>query len=145
MEFRSRIARLDEKISFAEPVSEERLVAAERDLGVQLPSALRGVFRETDGVAGAYESALVWPLERIVRDNLWFRAYPDYRELFMPFDRLLFFADAGNGDQFAHPISAAMVCRPDVFVWNHEDDSRNWAAPDLVTYLEWWLDGTMKI
>jgi hypothetical protein len=84
-------------------------------------------------------------LERIVSDNLRFRAYPDFRELDMPFDHLLFFADAGNGDQFAHAICAGTVRRPDVFVWNHEDDSRSWVAPDIYTYLKWWLSGTLTV
>lgn len=29
--------------------------------------------------------------------------------------------------------------------WNHEDDSSSWVAPDLVTYLTWWLDGTIRL
>jgi hypothetical protein len=63
----------------------------------------------------------------------------------MPFDHLLFFADAGNGDHFAFALHAGVVRRPDVFAWNHEDDSRNWAAPSLEKYLEWWLTGRLKL
>jgi len=37
------------------------------------------------------------------------------------------------------------IQRPDVFVWNHEDDSRTWVAPDLRRYLEWWADGRIKL
>ena len=33
----------------------------------------------------------------------------------MPFDHLLFFADAGNGDQFAFPIVADGVVRQDIY------------------------------
>ena len=32
-----------------------------------------------------------------------------------------------------------------VFVWNHEDDSRAWAAPTLERYLEWWLSGQLTV
>ncbi|WSL80461.1 SMI1/KNR4 family protein [Kitasatospora sp. NBC_01266] len=60
----------------------------------------------------------------------------------MPFDPLLFFADAGNGDLFA---LLPRIGRPDVFVWNHEDDSRTWVAPSLAKYLEWWLTGQIKL
>ncbi len=48
---------------------------------------------------------------------------PDFANLYMPFEAMLFFADAdaGNGDQFAFVIRD----RPaDVFVWDHETDSR---------------------
>ena len=39
-----------------------------------------------------------------------------------------------------------MLDRPvNVFVWDHETYSRTMIAPSLATYLEWWLDGTIKI
>ena len=62
----------------------------------------------------------------------------------MPFDPLLFFDDAENGDQFAFSILKGEIRRPDVFAWNHEDDSRQWVAPSLAKYLESSLNGTMK-
>jgi hypothetical protein len=30
-------------------------------------------------------------------------------------------------------------------VWNHEDDSRTWVAPNLAKYLEWWLTGRITL
>ena len=63
----------------------------------------------------------------------------------MPFDNLIFFADAGNGDQFAFPIVSGEVRQNKVFVWDHEDDSRRWVAPSLQSYLEWWLTGKLGI
>ena len=44
--------------------------------------------------------------------GLIFRANADFAELYMPFDALLFFADAGNGDQFAYAIQAGAIRRP---------------------------------
>ena len=61
------------------------------------------------------------------------------------FDPLLFFADAGNGDQFAFVITAGKIRRPDIFAWDHENDSRTWVAPSLAKYLEWWLSGDLKL
>jgi hypothetical protein len=70
------------------------------------------------------------------------RSSPDFANLYMPFEAMLFFADAGNGDQFAFVIRD----RPaDVFVWDHETDSRTMIAPSLATYLEWWLNGRLSI
>jgi hypothetical protein len=54
-------------------------------------------------------------------------------------------ADAGNGDQFAFPILDGVARRSDVYVWNHEDDSRSWVAASLQAYLEGLLDGTIPI
>nr|WP_329202312.1 MULTISPECIES: SMI1/KNR4 family protein [unclassified Streptomyces] len=53
-------------------------------------------------------------------------------QLYMPFDALLFFGDNGGGDQFAFVQTPR---RPDVFVWEHETDSRRWVAGDLRDYL----------
>jgi hypothetical protein len=62
----------------------------------------------------------------------------------MPFDHLLFFADARNGDQFVFPIMADGVIRQDV-LWNHNDDSRTCVAPSLMIFLERWLQGRLSV
>lgn len=119
---------------------------AEARLGVRFPDSLRSLFGESDGVEGEYGLGLIWPLDRIVKDNLDFRRRPDFQDVYMPFDHLLFFADAGNGDQFAFPINAdGVIHRGDVFAWSHEDDSRTFVAPSLREYLDWWLSGKIKL
>ena len=100
------------------------------------------MLRESNGVRDRYGDGLVWPIERIVADNRMFRT--SFNDLYMPFDALLFFADAGNGDQFAHSITSAGV-RDDVFSWDHEDDSRRWFAGSFRQYLEWWLTGKAEL
>ena len=54
-----------------------------------------------------------------------------------------YFADAGNGDQFA--VLSPPVDRDDVFVWNHETDDRAWVAGNVEMYLRWWLTGKIKV
>lgn len=72
---------------------------------------------------------------------------PDATDLFLwripPFDPLLFFGDAGNGDQYGFVILDGVVRQGDVFVWNHENDSRSWVAPSLERYLDWASSGTL--
>jgi hypothetical protein len=92
-----------------------------------------------------YGLGLIWPVERIVEDNLSFRSNAEFKELYMPFDHLLFFADAGNGDQFAYSINAGVIRKSDIYAWKHEDDSRVWVAPSLKKYLEWWLNDIIKL
>jgi hypothetical protein len=75
------------------------------------------------------------PVERIEADNLAFRSNPDFCELYMPFDHLLFFGDEGSGDQFAFRILAGGVQSDNVFQWVHENDSRQWFAGDIRDYL----------
>jgi hypothetical protein len=140
------IQPLTRECEFAPPASVGQVTTAELALGVKLPDALRDLLCETNGVNGEYGLGLVWPVERIVADNLAFREYESFRELYMPFTHLLFFADAGNGDQFAFPIHAdGVIHRPDIFAWNHEEDSRSWVAPSMKEYLDWWLSGRIKL
>jgi hypothetical protein len=125
--WREKLLTLHRDLGFHEPARRERLDEVERALSVVLPSDLASLLSETDGVTDPYGTGLVWSTERIISDNRALRASPEFASLYMPFDALLFFADAGNGDQFAFPIAAAGA-RGEVFVWDHEDDSRRWYA-----------------
>jgi SMI1-KNR4 cell-wall len=109
--WRELIQSLTADCEFSDPVTPVELRNAELALGVSLPTDLRGLMCESNGVFAEYKLGLVWPLERIVNDNLSFRRNADFRELYMPFDHLLFFADAGNGDQFAFAIKGGVVCQ----------------------------------
>jgi hypothetical protein len=132
-------------VELASGANAERIFSCEQALGLSLPDDLRSLLLVSDGVLGEYKLDLVWPVSRIEGDNISFRSNPDFRELYMPFDSLLFFGDAGNGDQFAFPLQFGEARRSDVFVWSHEDDSRSWVAPSLRKYLEWWLSGRIKV
>jgi hypothetical protein len=117
---------------FRDPVDAAAVNAAEQRLGCALPAELRNVVLETDGIIGHYGTDTLWSLQRIVEQNLLFWSSATYAELYMPFDALLFFGDNGAGDQFAFVRTPR---RPDIFVWEHEDDSRRWVASGLADYL----------
>ena len=141
--WRGLIEQLYPEATFADGVSEASLSRAERQLGHPVPDTLAAVLRETDGVLDVHGGGLIWPVERIVADNIFSRTDPTYAEMYMPFEPLLFFADAGNGDQFA--LTTPPVARDDVFVWNHVEDSRTWGAADIGMYLRWWAAGTLTV
>ncbi|MDJ1136106.1 SMI1/KNR4 family protein [Streptomyces iconiensis] len=122
-----------DEVEFEEPEGAAAVEEAERRLGEALPPQLAELLAETDGVVGPYGLDVVWPLERIVEDNLRFRTESSLAELYMPFDPLLFFGDNGDGDQFAFVRQPE---RSDVFVWEHENDSRRWVAGGLRDYLQ---------
>ncbi|MFI8831135.1 SMI1/KNR4 family protein [Streptomyces afghaniensis] len=65
-------------------------------------------------------------------DNLSFRNDEQYKSLYMKFDSLMFFGDNGGGDQFAF---VRRLERHEVFVWDHETDSRILVAPSLERYV----------
>jgi hypothetical protein len=140
--WRARILAWTDQATFYDPASESAIRACEAALGQRLRDQLTDLLRESNGVDGEYGLGLIWPVERIKEDNLAFRTNAEFAALYMPFEPLLFFADAGNGDQFAFVMRDRP---PDVFVWDHETDSRTMVAPSLATYLEWWLGGRIRI
>lgn len=143
--WRTKIQALTKSATFKNSASDLAIENLEKALSVALPSELRDLLCESDGVEGEYGLGLVWNCERILKDNLEFRSSSSFVELYMPFQPLLFFGDAGNGDQFAFAIRSGRISRSDVYAWNHENDSRAWVAPSLEKYLEWWLTGKLKI
>ncbi|WP_369259628.1 SMI1/KNR4 family protein [Streptomyces sp. R35] len=130
--WREAAGQASPEAGFRTPVEESALAAAETRLGCRLPDELAELLRETDGIEGPDGVDTVWDLEQIVEQNLLFRSDPSFAGLYMPFEPLLFFGDNGGGDQFAFVRTPP---RADIFVWDHEDDSRRWAARDLRDYL----------
>ncbi|MGW4652392.1 SMI1/KNR4 family protein [Kitasatospora sp. NPDC004289] len=115
------------------PAGEESLAAVERVLGQPLPSELAALLGECDGVRGRNGLDVIWSAERIAKDNADFRTARDFAELYMPFEPLMFFGSNAGGDQFAFVRTPQ---RNEVFVWEHETDSRYLVSYGLDQYLE---------
>lgn len=105
---------------------------AEKALGLPLPSELVSLLCEVDGVFNTYGDAVVWPLARIIDDNLAIRAEPDYVELYAPFEDLVFFGDSDVGPQFAYVHTDY---GPGIVVWDHDTDRRRLVVVSLRDYL----------
>ena len=121
---------------FAPPATEGQLIAVEQALGCGLPMLLREFLLEADG-AGVPGFPVIWSSTEILKQNQEFRTFAGFRELYMPFDHLLFFAADGGGDQFAYAIQAdGTIHGEDVFRWEHETDARSWYARSLWQFLE---------
>jgi hypothetical protein len=142
--WREKLETFDPDIRFHQPARPEQLDELERAFSGGVPTDLAALLRESNGVSDRYGAGLVWSTARIISGNHSFRSSPEFANVYMSFAALLFFADAGNGDQFAFPITAAGP-RDDVFVWDHEDDSRRWYAGSFEQYLAWWLSGEHPI
>lgn len=124
-----------------EPATPAAIQSLEASLGHALPLELRELLSQSDGIDGQYGLGLVWSAERIASDNAYFRTDSDMATLYMPFSGLVFFADAGNGDQFFVSLRGANG----VYVWDHESDSRTWVAATVLGYLETWMRGDLTI
>jgi len=112
--------------------TEQALARVEEQLGHSVPRSLKSLLAETDGIKAECGVEIVWSAERILAENTSLRNDEQFRNLYMPFDPLLFFGDNGGGDQFAFVRTPE---RDDVFVWDHETDSRNWISPSLESFL----------
>ncbi|MEX2153303.1 MAG: SMI1/KNR4 family protein [Gemmatimonadaceae bacterium] len=133
--WRELISRSFADAKFSAPATLSEVERAERALGVSFPPQLRLLLLETNGVAAHYSSPLVWPVEEIISQNQLFRTKPEFAELYMPFDCLLFFGAEGNGDQFAYRILNGRIPETSwIYEWDHEGDDRVWFARDLADY-----------
>jgi len=131
---------------FSPGATPQDLQEVEQSLEVSLPDTLKDLLAETNGVLVVFGTHLIWTTDEIVRRNLELRRTPSYQDAYMPVEHLLFFADAGvDGIQFAFGIIQGQIRREDVYSWNPHTDSREWQAPSLKTYIDWWLDGKLKV
>jgi hypothetical protein len=131
------IASLASDAEFSPPAPESQLVAVEQALGVRLQDFPRELLLEADGVTANWGCQIIWSAAELQSRNQEFRTYAGFRELYMPFDHLLFFGEDGGGDQFAFPIHAdGRIHKFDVFRWDHESDARVWFASSMKDYLE---------
>jgi hypothetical protein len=134
--WREFISTIGGHYEFADPARPEEIDQAQEALGIVFPTELRDLLLETNGLHGTYGLGIIWPVDTIASENLEFRNNPDFPALYMPFDHLLFFGDAGNGDQYAFPILTGKVEGWRIFMWNHETDSRESVAYGLENYLK---------
>jgi hypothetical protein len=146
----------DIRFAFKEPASESMLTALKNQFNLaQLPAELEALYRQTNGVNDCIyietidelivSGEIIWPIERVIETNSYHRTSDKYKEIYKSFDNLFFFADAGNGDQFGFETVNGTFEHTDVFVWNHEDDSREWVAPSMKAFVEGWFAGTIKV
>ena len=113
---------------FFPPALPGAIPSAEAALGCQLPEDLRELYSEMNGVFANSGANLVLPLQSAVDENEELRTEEDFKSLYMPFDHMLIFGAAGNGDLFFLPILGDGTVSEEVFLWNHENDSRSWYA-----------------
>lgn len=139
------IKAMDPYSKFFPGATTDQIITLEKALSIKLPEELKNLLSETNGVRGKYELSLLWSAEQIVQENLDRRTNVAYLENYMPFENLLFFADAGNGDMFAFSIIQGVIKRSVIFVWDHEDDSRRCIAYSLQSFVEGWLSGKLSI
>lgn len=136
--------RFQPEVRAAAPASKAAIEEAEEVLGVEFPAELRGLLEETDGLVDVYGAGL-WSVAQLVESTLQMWEQFSGSDQYMPFGNLLMIGDAGNGDLFAYPIQGdGSINRPDIFLWDHETDSRQWVAASLQQFIERWFGGELQ-
>jgi hypothetical protein len=134
------VSSISKEHHFKDPATKQEIDQLQKELNVDIPEELAGLFNETNGVFDNWNCPLIWSTTQIINDNLHFRNFEDFKDIYMPFDNLFFFSDAGNGDLFCYAIlKNGTIEKTDIYVWNHEDDSRTWVAASLKHFIEGWL------
>lgn len=124
----------------------DELATVQRALKVRLPGSLEELLRETNGILVTFGQHFIWSTDEIVHTNRRMREDSQHRENWMPFDRLLFFGDAGvDGILFAFPIIDGRIDRDQVYAWYPIEDTRELKAPSLRDYVEGWLSGRLTV
>ncbi|HEY2832838.1 MAG TPA: SMI1/KNR4 family protein [Sporichthyaceae bacterium] len=129
-------------VELADPADEATIDELEDKLGLDLPRDLRSLLLETDGLADDEGGEPVWPVERIVEENLELGrdgdtpAMPEGGGLEVD---LLFFGDTGGEDLFAYRLEEN---RPDVYLWVADRRETRWVASDLQSMLDAWFRET---
>lgn len=128
---------------FAPGATDDELGWAEAALGLRLPPDLRAMLSETDGVVdGRGWTVLLWPLDRVVAENLEARQpdWPFHED--GPWDSWLRFADSGFGQDFYFDV---MSTDGGVCCWNYIDRDGYQIATDLGSFLTGWISGSFRI
>jgi hypothetical protein len=131
------VQQLAPDAKFGPPATADAIKKVEQQMGVDLPEPLREFLREADGFFADHGCQIIWSCADIQKQNTVFRSMPEFRELYMPFNHLLFFGEDGGGDLFAFAIHAdGKIHKTSVYRWEHETDARPLVAYWLEQYLE---------
>jgi len=131
-----RSLEYDTELLFSEPCNPKELLEIEDVLGIRLPEDLKSLLLETNGINDIFGLHIIWSKERIKTNNLRFRSRAIALNSAQTGANLLFFADAGNGDQYAFNVQDAKVEPSKILIWRHEDDRIEIAANSLAQYLK---------
>jgi len=133
------------------PATDTEVDEAESRLQARIPSSLRSLLLETNGVMTMmsldgeewFEDLwTVWPLDEIIKQNLWHREQYAGRNV----SRFVFFATAGvDGIQFGFPGTTELVDDAPVFAWYPDETHDKQMADGLSRFLEEWCSGRLSV
>jgi hypothetical protein len=146
------IGELDPGPDFFPGATSEQLNTVERTLAIHMPSPLRELLEESNGVFVVFGQHFIWSTDELLRYNVQYNQPPwvephDQRRHDNPDKRrLFFFGDAGvDGILFGFPIMADNTLGEQVYAWYPIGDEQVEKAPSLRDYVVDWLSGRLTV
>src|SRR4051812_18600685 len=102
--WKNYISSISKDYTFKPSTSNAEIIQISEELNVELPKKILELYGETNGVFDSFGCPLIWSTSQMLKDNVFFRNFADYKDVYMPFDHLLFFSDNGCGDLFGYKI-----------------------------------------
>jgi hypothetical protein len=139
--WRELVSAVAPGIRFRDGAPPATLEDAERMLGNPLPTDLRAMLSETDGMEDQEGwTVLLWPVSQLVLENLEHRG-PDWQSVDDgPWTHRLCFAATGSGEDFILDLDQD---DGQVYVWNYVEGCAYFVAPTLAEFWTGWLSGTL--
>lgn len=128
MSWRDRILLCFPDAKINPPALPGQIEKIEKELNRLLPDSLKSALKEADGFSDHTGACIIENLSFLVSDNLDLWSYTD---LYMAPTSMLAFGGPGNGDRYFFPILPNNDYKDEVYIWDHEDDSRTWVAQSL--------------
>lgn len=134
-------------LKLTEPVQRKVLKTAQEELKTA-QEELKRFYEFSNGLQEYIEGVgiigeVIWNIERLVKENQAYRHSEIMKEIYEPFDNILFFGDAGNGDRFGYLIDSEN--KNNIISWNHENDERLLIATNLKKFVESWTTGKIHL
>ena len=80
------------------------------------------------GVQDEDENNIIESVDNVIDLNREMNALYQSTNLYMNFDDCFFIGNNGSGDLYFLRVIKGKIDMIDVYIWNHESDSRNWFA-----------------
>jgi cell wall assembly regulator SMI1 len=132
MGWRDKINLCFPACKLSNPAPKALILDSESKLGRTLPADLVALLSESNGFTTARGDSVIEPIDYIISDtlDLW-----SYEDLYIAPKTMVAFGGPGDGDRYFFPILPNGEYKDEVYLWDHETDSRKWISQSLADFL----------
>lgn len=133
------------QLQLTKSVQERQIKIAQEKLNKNFPNELKNFYLISNGLSEYMTEIgkigeLIWNIDRLVEENCSYQNAKLYQDIYKSFENILFFGDAGNGDNFGYLVPNNIIIS-----WNHENDERVIISSSLKEFVISWINNEIKI